>query len=333
MSGVFHCRITPRHTQAFEATAQQLGAGSPAAQAAAAQWNQGKPAVSFMQLNSNGLAAREQNPCCDGLDMDGAVSKKPAEDKTKTKCDTDDGREDEALCDNPVHQGLRELGLVEDTPSFGFMFSDESGGPLFSTLQLVRAFSNAFTVTCGQLLKILRQLPPIRVAHTSCYVTEAHLNSDTIVGRGNGGDVSAVASSDDFGTKSGVLANQTMSQADAADANGDMPPGAVVCETPAWVTSLGPEAVKQWQVCVLIQYLYFFKALLQSFHCVWYILYDALVPSSPTNASAIPVGQRSALLRLLSTNACQRCTTCVCTQKPSTRRHSLKRSRSGTACT
>lgn len=65
---------------------------------------------------------------------------------------------------HPVESVLQDLKLVQKSPSFGLMFSDDTSGPLFSVLQLVLAFSNDYTVTCMQLLRLLRQLPPIKVA-------------------------------------------------------------------------------------------------------------------------------------------------------------------------
>jgi hypothetical protein len=136
---------------------------------------------------------------------------------------------------HPVIQGLQELGLVEGTPKFGLRFSKESGGPLFSTLQLVRAFSNEFGVTCLQLLRLLWELPRIAVAGD--IVAEA-TSSTRLETSGHGAPEAAARQSSGCGL-------EDVEQED--DVRVAAPP--VVMETPDWVVALGAEAVKEWMVC------------------------------------------------------------------------------------
>ena len=144
-------------------------------------------------------------------------------------------KEDDEGSTHALLQGLRQLRVVEGTPSFGLMFSEETGGPRFTPLQLVRAFSNKFTVTCMQVLRLLRQLPPIVLGRANLRAAPASWNSD----RGT------VVVSDENSAES----SEPIEERDEPDA--DVAARPVVVETPDWVVRFGLDSIREWQVCVL----------------------------------------------------------------------------------
>lgn len=186
----------------------------------AKQWKRGAGGVSFMQLNSGRGSDQQQ------------AQDSPAEPNV-LECD-----DQEAFPgDHPVLKSLRDLGLVEGTPRFGLMFSEKSGGPLFTPLQLVRAFSNEFTVTCMQLLRLLRQLPPIKVGGIKSTLSNACPGSC-----GGSGEISAEVSTEQ---------TEASTSCTKSDADGAVAARPIIIETLEWVIELGPEAEREWQVCTV----------------------------------------------------------------------------------
>ena len=167
-------------------------------------WHRSVNGVSFKLLTTDQRPSNKSSGC---------LSNEPGDDQ-------EDGEEENGEGSNPVLRCLRELHLVEGTPLFGLMFSEDTGGPLFTLLQLVRAFSNEFTVTCMQLLQLLRILPPIVVGGAE----------------GRPQAMSCEASREQ---------SEPVDQRDEADA--DVAARPVVIGTPEWVLRLGPEATSEWQ--------------------------------------------------------------------------------------
>lgn len=60
--------------------------------------------------------------------------------------------------EHPLMAPLRAIGMLR--PAAGHTAA-AAAAALLSPLQLVRAFSNAFTLTCSQLLAVLAELPPL----------------------------------------------------------------------------------------------------------------------------------------------------------------------------
>lgn len=71
--------------------------------------------------------------------------------------------------EHPLMAPLRAIGMLE--PARGGMrlghTAAAAAAALLSPLQLVRAFSNVYTVTCAQLLELLQELPPVARAATA----------------------------------------------------------------------------------------------------------------------------------------------------------------------